>query len=237
MKNARFAALIAIVLLTFAAPSKLLAQTWWEGFANAPQSNSFWQWLQQYPSVAAPLQQNPYQIYDPAWRAQHPEFQRYIQNNPGWWNSMVMNGSQYYGARFNRFLKNHPQIARDLRRNPNLIYDPNYRAQHPDLKNFLANHKDIWASIKNQRYVYSPSGGWGAYNSQSQWRNFNWWSENGDWDDNHNWHDRDWWEKNNRTWVEKNHPNWFAKQPPHIPPGQMKHEHGHGRDHGDQGRD
>jgi hypothetical protein len=235
MKSSRFAAVIAIAMLTFASPSTLLAQSWWEGFANAPQSNSFWGWLQQYPSLAAPLQQNPYQIYDPSWRAQHPEFQQYINSNPGWWNSMVANGSQYYDARFVKFLKNHPAIARDLQRNPNLIYDPVYRAQHPELQQFLANHKNVWRSIKNQKYTYTPSGGWGAYNDQKQWRNFNWWAENGDWDQQNKWHDRDWWEKNNRAVAEQRHPNWFENKPKNMPPGQMKHQRQRGPDHGDHG--
>jgi hypothetical protein len=237
MKHARSVAIIIVVLLTFAAPSTLLAQSWWEGFANAPQSNSFWQWLQEHPTMAGPLRENPYQIYDPGWRAQHPEFQRYINDNPGWWNGIRSGGAQYYDKRFKRFLSNHPGIARDLRQNPDLIYDPRYRAQHPDLKEFLASHKKIWRSIKNQRYVYSPNGGWGAYNSNRQWRDETWWKNNGDWDKRNHWHDRDWWKQNNRAWAEQRHPDWFGKQPANMPPGQMKRERRHGHDHDDHGGD
>jgi hypothetical protein len=235
MKNSRFAAVIAVVLLTLASPSTLLAQSWWEGFANAPQSNSFWSWLQQHPNMAGPLQQNPYQIYDPGWRAQHPEFQQYINNNPGWWNSIRAGGSKYYDESFSRFLGNHPGVARQLRQNPDLIYDPAFRARHPDLKEYLASHKNVWRAIKNQRYAYSPKGGWGSYNSNKQWRDETWWKDNGDWDQHKQWHDREWWEKNNRALAEQRHPNWFENKPKNMPPGQMKHQRGRGPDHGDHG--
>lgn len=233
MKKATLATLAALVLLTFATPSTLLAQSWWQGFANAPQSNAFWEFLQQHPNMYGPLQKNPYQIYDPKWRTQNPEFQRYINNNPGWWNSVVANGSQYYSGRFNRFLKNHQKIARDLQRNPNLIYDPNYRAQHPDLNRFLANHPNVWQSIKNQRYVYSPNGGWGAYDNSGQWRNSPWWNENGAWNRQNQWRDRDWWKKNDPKWVRQNRPTWYENPAGHVPPGQMKKQYRHGHGHDD----
>jgi hypothetical protein len=231
MRHLRSIGVVAIVLLTMATPSKLMAQSWWEGFANAPQPNSFWGWLQQYPNVAGQLQQNPYQIYDPSWRRQYPELQQYIGNNPDWWNSVRSGGSRYYDGPFNRFLINHPQIARDLRQNPELIYDPRYRARHPELKEFLASHKRIWQSIKNQRYVYSRSGGWGAYNNSNQWRDETWWKDNGDWDQQNKWRDRDWWRQNNRTLAEQRHPNWFDKHEAHEAAKEAKHRRrqGHGQ--------
>jgi hypothetical protein len=232
MKYARYFGVIAIFLLMIAAPSKVMAQSWWEGFANAPQANSFWDWLQQYPNMAGPLRQNPYQIYDPSWRAQHPQLQQYINNNPGWWNSIRSSGPKYYDARFNRFLSNHPGVARDLRQNPELIYDPRYRAQHPDLQEFLAGHQKIWQSIKNQRYTYSPRGGWGAYNNTSQWRDETWWKDNGDWDQQNKWHDRDWWKQNNRTLAQQRHPNWFTTQKARPPSAPAQHRGGHGHGQG-----
>jgi hypothetical protein len=234
VKKARLAAPVVLFLLIFASPSISRAQSWWEGFANAPQSNAFWSWLQMHPSISQPLMQNPYQVYNPSWRAQHPEFQQYINDNPSWWNSVRGQGSRYYGERFNRFLKNHPGIARDLQNNPDLIFDANYRAQHPDLNQFLKGHPNIWTSIKNQRYAYSANGGWGAYDNQGRWRNEPWWKENGDWDQQRKWHDRDWWMNNNRQWAEKHHPGWFNK-PGNMPPGQMKKMYKHG--HGDHDRD
>jgi hypothetical protein len=217
MKHARILGVIAALLLAIATPSTSMAQSWWEGFAGAPQANSFQEWLTQHPNMSGPLYNDPYQIYDPGWRSQHPEFQQYINSNPGWWNGMRSNRSQYYDERFSEFLSNHPEVARDLRQNPDLIYDPRYRAQRPELNTFFAGHRRIWRSIKYQTYtpVRSYRGGWGAYGNDRQWRDADWWKDNGDWDDNRQWHDRAWWQQNNRTWAEQRHPNWYAKHEAH----------------------
>ncbi len=227
MKQGRYFVAIVILALTMALPSKALAQSWWEGFANAQQPNSFWDWLQQYPEIAGPLQQNPYQVYDPDWRAQHPEFQQYVNNNPGWWNGVLSSGPQYYDPAFNQFLSTHPTIARDLLKNPELIYNPSYLAKHPQLKAFLASHKATWQPTRKQTYSYSPRGGWGTYDNKGEWRDETWWKENGDWDDQHKWHDSDWWKQNNRVRAERHHPNWFINQPATK---HGKHQGAHGPD-------
>jgi hypothetical protein len=237
MKHARRIGVIAVLLLIMATPSQAMAQSWWEGFANAPQANGFWQWLLQYPGLAGPLYQDPYQIYDPRWRAQNPQLLQYINNNPGWWNGVLSLAPQYYSDPFNEFLRGHPRIAADLSQNPGLIYDPRYLAANPALRQFLATHRKIWRSIQYRNYAYSNTGGWGAYNDTGQWHNQNWWRDNGDWDDRNQWHDRDWWEKNNRDLAERRHPEWFARQLERRPekeprrPGNRGHgEAGHGRD-------
>ncbi len=212
MKHLKTLGFIAILLLTLAAPSNAMAQSWWEGFANAPQSNAFWQWLQQFPGLAQPLYQNPYQIYDPNWRAQYPPLMQYINNNPDWWNGMLSLAPQYYDDPFREFLRGHPKIAADLAQNPGLIYDPAYLAAHPALKQFLASHRKIWRAIQYQNFAYAPNAGWGAYNYNGQWSNQNWWRTNGDWDDKDEWHDRDWWQQNNRTQAQKRHPEWFVRK-------------------------
>jgi hypothetical protein len=229
MKRASIGTMLAL-LIALSVPSTLLAQSWWEGFANGPDPNAFWSWLQQNPNVSGPLQQNPYQMYNPSWRAQHPQFQQYINNNPGWWNSMVSNGPRYYNKRFSQFLNHHPTIARDLQQNPSLIYDQAYLAQHPQLRQFLANHPNAWQSVTRRNYAYSPNGGWGAYDNQKQWRNSQWWNENGDWDQNRKWHDRNWWQQNNPTVARRRHPNWFGTQQTH--PSGAAHQHRHGAQQG-----
>lgn len=224
MKRASLVGAIAIVLLTMAMPSKAMEQSWWEGFANAPQSNAFWAWLQQYPGLAGPLQQNPYQIYDPSWRAQYPQFMQYINNNPGWWNGILSNAPQYYDDSFNQFLSEHPRIAAELRQNPGLIYDSRYLAARPALKNFLQKHRKIWRAIKNQNYAYSDGGGWGAYGSNGQWFDQNWWRNNGDWDDKNQWRDRAWWQNNARQWAQQRHPEWFNKESAPTPAKKAKRQ-------------
>ncbi len=44
---------------------------------------------------------------------------------------------------FDRYLDDHPEVARDLKNNPNLINNPNWLAQHPSTKQFLNNHPGV----------------------------------------------------------------------------------------------
>ncbi len=50
--------------------------------------------------------------------------------------------------KFNTFLDNHPGIAKDLQGNPSLVNDPNYLAQHPELKDFLEDHPGVRRELK-----------------------------------------------------------------------------------------
>ena len=44
---------------------------------------------------------------------------------------------------FNEFLEQHPGIAQDLKKNPNLVNDQHYLSQHSELNEFLARHSDL----------------------------------------------------------------------------------------------
>ena len=75
--------IVAAAIMSLAMARPAMAQSpWWEGFSNAPQGNQFQQWLATHPNAANALGANPYQIYDPTWRARNPELQEYIQRNP-----------------------------------------------------------------------------------------------------------------------------------------------------------
>jgi hypothetical protein len=219
LKYGKYVAALSLFLLSLATPSTLLAQSWWEGFANSIQSNAFWDWLQQNPDINGLLQQNPYQIYNPEWRSKFPPLQQYVNNNPGWWESVRTTGAQYYDSSFTEFLNNHPKIAGDLRRNPELIYNQSYLAKHSQLKAFVAGHRRMFRAAKKQKYAYSPRGGWGAYNSQGEYRDETWWKANGDWDRQNKWRDRAWWTQNNPSLAQQRHPSWFQPQPkyPAVP--------------------
>ena len=51
---------------------------------------------------------------------------------------------------FDRFLDNHPGILPDLKRDPSLMTDPEYLAQHPDLKQFLMTHPGFEAAVSSE---------------------------------------------------------------------------------------
>ena len=56
----------------------------------------------------------------------------------------------YQDAEFNKFLSNHPGVAIDLRANPGLINDPAFRAQHPELQQYLQTHQRVSATVRGQ---------------------------------------------------------------------------------------
>jgi hypothetical protein len=264
MKNAK--TLVAAILMSIALPAMAMAQnSWWQGFSSAPQGNQFQQWLATHPNAGRPLQQNPYQIYDPSWRANHPELQDYIHSNPTWWNGMRAQGPQYYDQKFGNFLNTHPNVARELRANPELVYDKHFIHQHPELSEYLGTHKNVWREARYEAAAAAPPRGFGAYDNHNQWRDADWWHQNdrrwfyrnhpewaenhpqwrdedGDFDDSHHWHDRYWWSDHHPDWVEHHHPNWDKheahrewKEQKNAAKAEAQYEGKHGNGHGHHG--
>ena len=59
------------------------------------------------------------------------------------------NGQRTEVINFNRFLNNHPQIARELANNPTLLHDSDFLAHNPPLKQFLDTHPGVSANVRN----------------------------------------------------------------------------------------
>jgi hypothetical protein len=59
-------------------------------------------------------------------------------------------------AQFDQFLDAHPEIAQDLRRNPDLVNDHKYVSAHPELRDFLKDNPQIRRELKdNPRAILS----------------------------------------------------------------------------------
>lgn len=80
-------------------------------------------------------------------------------------------------AEFDRYLAKHPNI----RNHPELMNDPTWLREHPNFRQFRANHPKIAREARGM----------------------------GDYDKRHQWHDRNWWVHNNRSWAYEHHRNWF----------------------------
>ena len=171
-----------------------------------------------------------------------------------------ISAAQYYHEeRLDHFLSQRPEVKEQLERNPNLIYNREWRERHPDLQEFMHNHPQTWGKLPgNER--------WGAYGPDHDWHESDWWHDHdrgwfyshhpewaenhpewrdeGDFDEHHEWHDRDWWHDNHPDWVDAHHPNWY-KHPYEHPIAaeehkqhvehleqeqQQHHDHGHGHD-------
>ena len=157
-------------------------------FTNVPQAQTFEQFLANHPDEARELSQNPGLLYDPSWRAQHRQLQYFLQTHPDVWEGLKAQGADIYDTRFRQFLANHPEVAADLRDDPELLYDPEYRNNHPALAQFLAAHPRVWANLNAQHAAGPAPGEFGAYDNQ------------------HRWHDANWWHQNNPDWFWERHP-------------------------------
>ena len=51
------------------------------------------------------------------------------------------------GQRWQSFVQHHPQIAKELQSNPNLLWDPNWRRQHPELGQWIHYHQPLWSRM------------------------------------------------------------------------------------------
>src|ERR1700682_270778 len=146
----------AILAMVISAPAS--AQTQIPGFpinfpwfTNVPQAQTFEQYLASHPDDQRELAQNPGLIYDPNWRGQHRQLQYFLQTHPDVWEGLKSQSTGIYEPRFSQFLASQPQVASDLRDNPELLYDDTYRSDHPELAQFLADHPHIWAHLNAQR--------------------------------------------------------------------------------------
>ncbi len=166
------------------------------------------------------------------------------------------NANAQYDADFQRFLNNHPNEARELQANPNLINNQTWINKHPSLHTYLENHPNVRRTVRGQAsgMMGGPGGpyagrGDGDYDQNHQWHNSQWWQQNnpsywrqqhpqwaqshphwyndGDYDAQNNWHNSQWWQQN--------HPDqWNQWHPGHGHHGDghgQDHGHGHGNDH------
>src|SRR5690349_15090230 len=53
----------------------------------------------------------------------------------------------YNSERLDHWLNEHPGVRSKLAANPNLIYNKDFREDHPELRTFLQNHPDVWDKI------------------------------------------------------------------------------------------
>ena len=150
--NANSAAVPAGVVISAAAQSPTAApwpsSATWDNDINRTELNNFDRYLDDHPEVARELRNNPRLIDNPNWLAQHPSTQQFLNNHPGV-NEEIRENPRQFVNRENRFERNggdisrreaanadnyldrHPEIAHQLQRDPRLIDNPNYVANHP----------------------------------------------------------------------------------------------------------
>jgi hypothetical protein len=131
----------------------------------------FDQFLDDHREIAEQLRKDPSLVDNPEYERSHPELQSYLENHPNIREEIKENPNAFMRkedrydrhegdrdrdhdttrgelARFDQFLDGHPEVARELRRDPSLVDNQEYEKNHPELQAYLADHPQIREEIK-----------------------------------------------------------------------------------------
>jgi GrpB-like predicted nucleotidyltransferase (UPF0157 family) len=153
-----FAMSLALSLLAFAASEQVYGQR--NPDITRRELRNFDRFLDAHPEIDADLQKDPTLVNNQQYLDAHPALRDFLAKHPGV-REELKETPRYFMLRerrferhggditrqelrnFDRFLDAHPEIAEDLRKNPKLIDDQNYLANHPALNDFLAKHPGV----------------------------------------------------------------------------------------------
>lgn len=134
--------------------------------------------LDQHPEIAEQLRRDPSLIDNQQFLANHPALQEYMQMHPGvrkefdenpnafmhaedrYDRSQEERGHYNYGitreelASMDHFLDSHPEIAEQLRKDPSLIDNKRFVADHPALQEYLQSHPRVSAEFHEHPNVF-----------------------------------------------------------------------------------
>ena len=139
-------------------------------------SASFDRFLDQHREIAQLVRKNPSVCNDPTFVKNHPALQAYLQNDPGVRNQLRQDPNGFMQREdqntrahdamndrmsdFGGFLGNHPDIQRDLSKNPSAIKDHQYVQNHAELDAYLNAHPDVRDDLmaNPQSFVHGAQG-------------------------------------------------------------------------------
>ncbi len=122
---------------------------------------AFDQYLDKHPEVTEDLRRDPSLINNSAYLQKHPGLRDFLRDHPNTARELdetpgfFMQRERAYDRRegdrdsditrtelrnFDRYLDSHPEVAKELEKNPRLADDPKYVAAHPGLKEWLEHH-------------------------------------------------------------------------------------------------
>jgi hypothetical protein len=125
------------------------------------------------------LKQNPALINDAAFVRQHRELADFLEDHPGVREELKENPSAFMNrergfersegpeakrpdndttraelANFDQFLDSHPNVAKELSKNPSLVDNAGYLSKHPALKDYLEDHPKVREEIKENPQAF-----------------------------------------------------------------------------------
>jgi hypothetical protein len=135
---------------------------------NRQQLAAFDQFLDGHPELAEQIRQDPSLVNNQEFLQNHADLQHYLQQHPEVREGLVQNPNavmhqeQRFDQREDRdrdrhdpdvtrrelanmdaFMDSHPEIAEQLRKDPSLVNDKQFVANHPALEQFLAEHPGV----------------------------------------------------------------------------------------------
>ncbi len=118
--------------------------------------------LDSHPEIAEQLRKDPSLIDNRKFVDDHPELRAFLQSHPRIREEFIENPNAFMRAEdrydrgesrgditrqelasMDRFLDSHPEIAEQLRKDPSLIDNRKFVADHPELREFLQQHPEI----------------------------------------------------------------------------------------------
>ena len=116
------------------------------------------------PAIEKDLKQNPSLLNDATYLSNHPELKAFLAANAGLSAAATNNPKALMKrverfersgrdipkadlAAFDKFLDQHSAIAKDIRKDPSLLTNATYLANHPELKSFLTANPGIQQEI------------------------------------------------------------------------------------------
>jgi uncharacterized protein YlxP (DUF503 family) len=166
-------ATLALGTLMWAAPAVAQSQSTTlpdnDSDLTRQQLAAFDQFLDQHPEVSQDLRSNPSLVNNEEFVENHAALQQYLQQHPEVREDLnqnpnaVMRQEQRFDRRedrqadrngdrdmtrgelnnMNAFLESHPEVAEQLRKDPSLVNDQKFVANHPALQQFLAQHSQV----------------------------------------------------------------------------------------------
>src|SRR6202167_2761073 len=123
--------------------------------------------LDSHPEIAEQLRKDPSLIDNRQWVANHPALQEYVKTHPDVAQAFRANPNLFmrdedrvareqggYGITrhevtdMSHFLDSHPEIAEQLRRDPSLIDNRQWVANHPALQEYMKTHPDVTQAFR-----------------------------------------------------------------------------------------
>ena len=129
---------------------------------------NFDQYLDSHPEVAEALRKDPNLINNPNWVSKHPGVRDWLEDHPNARQELKENPTAFMhrekgfekqegkegditrgeARNFDQFLDSHPEVAEGLRKDPNLINNPNWVSKHQELKDWLEDHPNAREELK-----------------------------------------------------------------------------------------